>query len=256
MIAANGSARAPTPADEKCSRHGPSLRGRGRAATLWSVSTRWVVSGLVVVALSACSGDDDDASPGTGGSGGSSVAGSSGRGGSGPNTGGTTANGGVPSAGKGGTSSTGGSAGKAGASSTGGSSGRGGGGAGGTGGSVAAGSGGTGGSAGACPSAGAPSRPDGTVLSCSGEACPHGECSDIGVSAEASCAAEYPGPVNASSTFCSTTESSGGHCLRVGPVTCGQTWAVNCTDGTPAFELCTGETDRCTTSASFPARCQ
>lgn len=242
------------PADETNTSVDPSLRGRGRAATLWSVSTRWVVSGLVVIALSACGGDDDE-SPGSGGTGGSSVAGASGRGGSGTNTGGTTSSGGVPSAGKGGTSPTAGSAGKAGSSATGGSAGRGGGGAGGAGGSVAAGNGGSGAGAGGCPSAGAPSRPDGTVLSCSGEACPYGECSDIGVSTEASCAAEYPGPVSTSSMFCGAAES-GGHCLRVGPVTCGQTWAVNCTDGTPAFELCTGETDRCTTSASFPARCQ
>jgi hypothetical protein len=245
-------------ADEPSAGYARPLRGPGGAATLWRVSTRWVVSGLVVAALSACGGDDDEGSPGSGGSGGSSVAGNSARGGSGPNTGGTTASGGAPSAGKGGTSgSPGGSAGTAGFSTTGGASGRGGGGGGAaTGGSTSAGSGGSSGSAGACSSAGAPSKPDGTVLSCSGEACPHGECSDIGVSSQASCAAEYPGPVNASSTFCSTTESSGGHCLRVGPITCGQTWAVNCTDGAASFELCMGENDRCTTSASFPARCQ
>ena len=116
------------------------------------------------------------------------------------------------------------------------------------------GSGGTAGKGGA-GAAGAPPQPDGTVLSCSGEACPHGECSDLGVSAETPCSTAYPGPVNASSTFCDTA-MSGGHCLRVGPINCGQNWAVNCDGGTPTFELCAGENDRCTTSASFPARCQ
>jgi hypothetical protein len=48
----------------------------------------------------------------------------------------------------------------------------------------------------------------------------------------------------------------GGHCLRVGAGTCGETWAINCEGGATTFTLCTGDTDRCTTSVGFPSRCQ
>jgi hypothetical protein len=65
----------------------------------------------------------------------------------------------------------------------------------------------------------------------------------------------YSGPVDDMSTFC-VAGMDGGHCLRVGAGTCGETWAINCEGGATTFTLCTGDTDRCTTSVGFPSRCQ
>jgi hypothetical protein len=91
----------------------------------------------------------------------------------------------------------------------------------------------TGGSAGSAPTA-----PSGTVRSCFGTACPHGECDEGLIFAMTTCSASYSAPVDASSTYCASG-ATGSYCLIVGPDDfTTRTWLVGCTGGAATLKFC------------------
>lgn len=137
--------------------------------------------------------------------------------------------GGPGTGGTGGTSDTGGRSGTGGAAG-------GGAGAGGT--ATSGGAGGRGGSAGGAGGSPVSVLPSGRVTQCYGDGCPMGWCDDDLFFANVACSGVYTSPVNATSTYCNSGQTSA-YCLFVDNGSLGH-WGITCTDGTAFGKRCTG----------------
>jgi hypothetical protein len=105
---------------------------------------------------------------------------------------------------------------------------------------------------GSCPEAAA--APMGSARSCFGDACPYGECDDLGVAAARTCVSVYPGPLGDGTPYC-REGVTGGYCLMLGVGICTDVWSVNCAAGAASISLC-AEQDRCTVSSGSSSLCQ